>query len=341
MGTKMPAILSGHVYIPAASAIGVSTSNTSMSAATDIVATLCEIPKTGNITGIKFGLATVTTGCTVIGTIETVTASIPTGTLYHANATGTVVVANTDDNTTKTITYTSFAATRGDLVALKLAVSSGTPSAMSIRTSATTVLGGFPCQYQNIATVNAWSTSVSDILITYDDGDVVPISTLPKANNTSLNVSSSTSPDEVGVKFVMPFSASSDGWCFRTASSAGAQPIDIVLYDSADGVVATHSFSGAGIAGTGINSNIQGYWSSDVNLLKGRTYRLVIKPTTTTSWTTMLSLSSNIPAFGAVGSTSAQYTSRTNAGAWTDSSTGIVSIHLRLNKIYQPGGSYF
>lgn len=337
----MPAINTGSIVMPTREIFGVASTTRNMSAATDIVALICPIPQTGNITGIKFATATVTTGCTIIGTIEQVTGSKPNGTLYHANATGTVVVANTDDNVSKTITYTSFAATQGDLVGIKLAVSSGTPSSLGIRTSLTQMgTSAFPALYVNSATTDAWGTNVPNILITYDTGDVVPMEVSFFTANTNLAVSSSTTPDEVGILFTAPYSCRTNGFVWREINPASAVACDMVLYDSSSNVVVSYSMSAEALKATGLASSYWGLWGTTANLLKGRQYRLVLKPTTTTSWTMIPQNSAGV-VIGSDGDTNPVYTSRTNAGAWTNDSGAVLPMALLIDKIYQPGGSYF
>lgn len=84
---------------------------------------MIRIPKTGNVAKVLWATRTVTTGSTI--TVrgetwdETTTPSQPSGTLFHANFTGTSVIADTDDNiAVLTSLAAAVAVTRGDKVAL-------------------------------------------------------------------------------------------------------------------------------------------------------------------------------------------------------------------------------
>lgn len=332
-GSESETVDTGSIVLPTREIFGVASTTRNMSAATDVVALICPIPQTGNITGIKFATSTVGTGCTIIGTIETVTGSKPSGTLYHANATGTVVVANTDDNVSKSITYTSFAATQGDLVAIKLGVSSGTPTNLGIRTSISQLgTSAFPCLYVNSATADAWGTNTPCILLTYDTGDVVPVGVSFYTSNTNLTVSSSTTPDEVGILFTAPYSCRTNGFVWRELNPSSAVACDMVLYDSSDNVVISKSMSAEALVATGLASNYWGLWGTNANLTKDEQYRLVLKPTTTTSWT-LITQSSTGVVLTPIGGNTPVYTSRTNGGAWTNTSGAILPMGLLVDQV--------
>lgn len=336
----MPALEPGLIFLPSTAALGVGASALSMSALNQFVALNCQIPKTGTVTGLKFMTSTVTTGGTITGTIETIANAIPTGTLYDANATGTVVVANSDDSVEKTITFAgNVSVTRGDFVSVKLEVTAGTPSSLTVRTSATLQQTAFPHLYHNVSG-NTWSQSHILVKFIYDTEELCPVGMFYMNVNANVSISSSTTPDEVGTKFVAPYSASVRGVYMRGPTSSGAQDCDYILYDSSDNVIASKSVAGTNVnATTGLN-NIQFFiFDSNVNILKGRTYRVVMKPTTTTTWTNAIQTVSN-PLNVWDGVTNPAYTYRTDAGAWTDDTTRVVPVGVILEKVYQPGGSF-
>lgn len=336
----MPAINTGRLYMPSISQSNINGTSLVFAATTDVISLIHEIPQTGNITGMKFTTGTVGTGCTLVCTIETVSASKPTGTLYHANATATVVVANLDDNVVKTVAFSSFAATRGDLVAITIRYSSGAPSNLQIRTSSALVPNAYPTQYSNIATVDAWVAGQPHFILTYDTGDVNPESTLAWTNSSNISISSSTTPDEAGNLFTAPYSGVSDGFLFRVANNPNAQDIDVVLYDSADNVVASKSLSATALSGGTLTNNDKGFWTTDVNIVKGQQYRLVAKPTTTTTWTNLFTQINGVVLGGNDGDANPQYTTRTDAGAWSNTANALVPICLMIKQVYQPGGSF-
>ena len=89
-------------------------------AADEAAAFIVQVPVTGTLTGFIAKLGTVTTGATIQCRLETVSTADgkPTGTLYNANATGSLVVLATDDNKVVSFSFgSSFTVTAGDIVA--------------------------------------------------------------------------------------------------------------------------------------------------------------------------------------------------------------------------------
>jgi hypothetical protein len=94
------------------------------------VAYVGQMPSTQTISRVFFRVASATTGCTVLVRLETVDTAtgLPTGTLVHANASVSQVIASGAAN--YEVAYTPFEVTRGTLFALVIAQNSGTPSAI-------------------------------------------------------------------------------------------------------------------------------------------------------------------------------------------------------------------
>lgn len=139
-------------------------------AAADRLALITRIPKTGTLTAIEFRTGTVsTTGATFQVQVEGVDASgLPDGTAKYTNANGTVVVATSDDNVWKSVSLNSgsgVSVTKGDLVAIVLSVSSGTPNTVIIQggpVTLYTMIGTFPYMVQDTAA--AWAKFTSSAL---------------------------------------------------------------------------------------------------------------------------------------------------------------------------------
>jgi len=305
---------------------------------------MTEIPESGIVTGIKFCTATVTTGCTLSATIETVNeaTSVPTGTLYHANATGTVVVSNTDDNVIKTVTFPgNVPVNAGDCVAVVLRISSGTPSALQLRALQGMVETSQPFRYRIQTGTTTMAGTVPSIVFTYSTGDVVPEGGLPFSLTANLSLSTSTTPDEVGNKLTALLNCRSHGFVFRSGSNTNFKATEVILYDSANNVVAAQVLPPSLIIGMATENAYYGRWDTPVNLKKGRVYRLVVKPTTGTTWTNMLIKYSGFAARPkSFQELAVAFTSRVDAGAWSDDTDGVVNLALAIDKIYQPGGSF-
>lgn len=340
----MPEILQSEKLLPELDVHMGTGTVASINQAGDFVSLLMYVEKTGNLTGLKFSTATVTVGCTLSGNVETLdpTTSIPTGTLINANATGTVVVADADDNVLKSVTFAApVAVTAGDVIALTLRISAGTPTTLQIRTVTPTGPFTMPITYKLQSAVGAFAgTALAMIAPVYDTGVRVPAKMMLATTFTNVNLSNASTPDEVGIKITMPYSARTDRAVFKTQSGAAFKAADIVLYDDANTVLATQSLSAGAFIGTG--NGIQSIpWDATVNLKKGRVYRLVFKPTTSTAWNSAYQR----PNTGVTGNRrpcldelAYFYTSRTDAGAWTDSDDSIFPLMLGIDKIYQPAG---
>lgn len=339
----MPAINSGRIWLPQTTISTTQGTVASINQAGDLAMLGCQIPQTGNVTGLKFATQTVTTGCDIRGSLQTLTSgSINSGTLIDANASGTVTVANSDDATIKTVTFTApVAVTKGTNVALVLDISSGTPSALQIKTNVNQSPTSLPYSYKVQTGVGSFTTHVINACLTYDTGDVAIEGTMCYSTAANQAISTSTTPDEIGMKFTMPYSARSDGYVFRMIAPGGAVALNMNLYDVSSGsVVATAALDPNIMVGTGLTSWITGFWNTAVDLLKGRSYRVVFTPTTTTSWT-ITQKGSGVVLFPGDGDTAPAFTSRVNAGSWTDDATMFIPIGITIDKIYQAGGSYF
>lgn len=197
-------------------------------------ALIFQSPFTGNIRKLHFRTAVVTTGGTVDGRLETVSATDgnPTGTLAGTTTNGSVVVDSADDNVIKTATLTADAAvTRGTVYAL--VVVAGSPGNINIATFDLDA-GGTYVPYSGLFTASWVKQARRMVAAIEDDAGVfhqipgVPFfSTLTQRqfNNTS-------TPDVWGLRFQFPVPVSVRGCWINTELDGNAT---IKLYDS-DGV---------------------------------------------------------------------------------------------------------
>lgn len=333
-------ITKGHQYFPPADCLIVGPNAVGMGTAADWFGNVFRAPKTGNITGLKFGTRTVTVGATVRGSIQTVVGGVPSGTLAAAGASGTVVVANTDDNVIKTVTFTTpMPVTKNDLLSSVLDISSGSPSALQIGRLSATYSAAPPMSSTVISGAAAnGNIAVFGISLLYDDGSeqlVAPYG-FPHTQNTVKNISNITAVRELGIKFTMPFNAVSDGFQWRCVTTS-AQPVDVVLYDDADNVLRTYSVDPNVLGVTSNATNIGADWPTPINVIKGRTYRLVLKPTGATGFN-MIAQTQGISK-KPLGLEDVSYTER-GTGAWTDIADATAGIQLSLASLNFPDGSY-
>lgn len=177
---EFPPIVSGNVkFYNTGLTAGMSNAMT-FDAGTDAIALVGHaVPKTGTLTAIRFRTGTVSTaGATFRASVQTVSAAgIPSGTLYTANAEGTVVVNTTDDSAWMTVSInggTGVTVTRGGRVCTVIDVSSGTPNTVIVQSGSTLTmaLGNVPKVMTN--TTGSYALSTGSLALgavwEYDDG---------------------------------------------------------------------------------------------------------------------------------------------------------------------------
>ena len=320
------------------------TTAATLDASGEKLAYIFQAPKTGSIRKGAFRTGTVTTGDTVDVRFETVdlTTGFPTGTLFGANTNVSHTVNAADDNvwlTTAALTADA-SVTRGDLLAM-VVVNGSTPGNMIL--SGVNVTGP-RMQLANLP-YNATNTSGSYAVLTntnpcfaveYSDGsyEYIP-SVYPAETFNTISIATNTSGttgDERGFKFQLPFSYQVCGaWAWMNVP--GNTNCDFILYDS-DGTTAllTYTFDGnVDLASVGISEIL---FSSSATLLANTNYRIVLKPSTTTTMT-MYDMDVDAAAVmdACEGGQNWHLTYRTDAGAWTDTTTKRPFMGLRIDGI--------
>jgi len=298
---------------------GTSLSTKTLDASTDKLAYVFQIPKSGNVTKIGFRTSTVTVADTLKITLQTVDSSgNPTGTLYGGSA--LVTQAAPASNTWYEVTLgTPAAAIQGDVVAAVIEFNSYVAGNLQITIHADGPK--FPFINQNDAA--AWAHQSGGIIMSlgYDDGSYGMNNTLPITAFTSQAYNSGSTPDERALKFSIPVTCRVCGASINIATAAGAN-FDVVLYDT-DGttVLASVSMDGDVKGGTAMNRMVV-YFPTPVTLTAGASYRLSVKPTTANSVTVIEMTVNNAAYLEAIpGGTTCILSTRTDAGAWSDTTT--------------------
>lgn len=298
------------------------------------VAAIVQIPKTGNISHIRFRLATVTTGQTLRVGMYTVDGSgNATTTAYGGMASGTVAVANADDNVTKLVTLsTPAAAVAGDVVAVVIEFD-GTVGNLNLGALS---LAGKDFPYGAHFT-SSWAntTNIPAITLRYDDG-THPVITgvLPAAETVatvSINLNSATQ-DEIGNVFTAPAAVRVCGVALPFSNAAGGD-FEATAYDGTTrltGVLKSwdgdHAHS---VAGSALYLVL---FATPFVMAAGEVRRITIRPTTTAAMA--------VGHFG-YGSASerAAYTPdlyrtrRLDEGAWTDDDTSATALWPIVDQI--------
>lgn len=303
-------------------------SGVTIDAANEKVAWIFNAPKSGDIRKVGFRTGTVATGATVDVRIETVDAATgdPSGTLWAANTNVSHAIANGDDSVWLTTAALTADATvvKGDLLAVVIANPGASFGNIAFGAFDDDSASSGPAMpYQDLFTAS-WTKQTAGggwlIAVEYSDGSYAYVPGCWALSSVSTDTyNSGSTPDERGVKFRLPYPVRVTGfWAWLDLDG----DCDIVLYDS-DGTTAllTKSLDSSqrvGTAGRLLYYN----FASTANLSANTYYRLVIKPTTVTN---VSSYRLTAPSSAAMdtyhGGQDFHNTTRTDAGAWTDTTT--------------------
>lgn len=308
-------------------------------AAAERVAFAVPVPKTGTLKGVGFRLGTVTqapasglkvsfqtidlvTGDppepTAADQFRTITAGLTANTWVDTTATGLMTSDGTDTGVKRSVTqgqhiavvieFASFAA--GD----SLQVSAFTSTARSYYVSSA---------WCALFTA-AWAKNTSlrpDVELIYDDATTEPVpGILPLSGLASEAATTATTPDEIALKWTPQFRCRVKGMAIVWAVGGGAN-FDLVLYNAAGTVLASVSVDEDETLQSGTTGAAY-FFTASVVLEVGSAYYFTFKPTTATSASVFVATVGNALAMDALEHGSEMiYSSRTAAGAWTDSTT--------------------
>jgi hypothetical protein len=284
-----------------------------------------------------FRTATVTSAETLAVTIQTVdaTTGAPTGSLYGSMVEGTVTPTS---NTTHEVTFgTGATAVAGDVVAVVIEFDSaiGNLQIAAMGDTART----FP--YCALFTASWAKTSQAPVLsLRYDDGSYSsPNMHMGGAFGDSGNLNSSSSPDEYALKFSLPMATKCSGLVILGfLSTATTGTADAVLYDS-DGTtpLASVSLDPELMASANVGRIFVSFATPQA-LAANTFYRIAFVATGagTVRVRTLTAFHANQMVEGDV---TAYLSTRTNAGAWTDTATSTRPlISPRFSAIDIPAG---
>jgi hypothetical protein len=152
--------------------------------------------------------------------------------------------------------------------------------------------------------------------------------------NTRTYASNTAGADERGLLFQVPVPCRLIGAWVRLDSDAA---VDVVLYDAANGVVTSQTYGLKRLATTGLNGRI--YFPISPTLTENVNYRLIVKPTTTSS-ISMYDFDINSSGLLATmdGGPTWMSTDRVDAGAWNNVNTNRPLMGLIFDG-FDSGGS--
>lgn len=307
-----------------------------LDAAGEKAAFIFQVPKSGTISHVHLRSNTVTTAGDADIRLETVdtTTGDPTGTLAGTNSNATLNIA-TGTTWYRVALTAGLAVTRGDLLALVVANTTGNYTITMF--DGTTSGRSYP--YTDFFTAS-WVKFSNTMVAIIEYNDVTypylpgafPVKTL-----TNIAISTTTTPDEIGNKFVAPGPLRVIGCGIYGNVS---QAFELHLYDSGNTSIASVTTAADPQVRSAVGAGMHEYYfNTDVTLTAGATYRIVLKPTSTTSLTVqVLDLDQAGYMSAMPGGTNWQYTSRVDAGAFSETSTRRLPIWLLVDGISDGAG---
>lgn len=300
-------------------------------ATNDSAGAILTAPKTGNISAVGRPVTAVGgTGTTGTMRMETVSgaAGSPTGTIFAAGADATDDVSATGW-AWKTLN-TPAAVTKGNDFAVVYTASAadGTNNA-TFGYGLTGVSALRP--YSVVRTAGTWSfPSVPPLFAAkYDDGEIILGCYPLTAIGTSTNIASDTTPDEVGVKWTAPTSGSCIGLSIMASVSSLNLAGTAKLYQGDSTELETSTFAASNWRAAFATARFIVHFDSAVAVAAGTVYRATFLPTVATATGNIRLVDMTFESADSLQRTMtalAQKCSRTDAGAWTDTSTNIVSV---------------
>lgn len=259
-------------------------STATLSAAGHMLGAVFAAPRSGTIKSVGFATATVGTGDTLRVSLQDVgSTGEPDG---SADQYRDVVIGSADDNTwietgilssDGTDGGTKRAVTAGDMLAVvfSFASFSGGSIGMASHRGVGSRSGGLHTARLRFHNGSSWGAAtylIPMLVLRYDDDTLAPVGiTHPTTNTGTLSIHAGTTPDEIGMRFVLPFSARFSGWWFCGEFS---EDFSLCLYDPSGLVTSRTVESSALYAAT------QGQiWSPNPQLLRpGVEYIVSVKP---------------------------------------------------------------
>ena len=318
-----------------------------LSASGDKAAFIAQVPVSGTITQVGFRTGTVTTGDTLKVGLETVSATTghPTGTAYGGSTTTTVVVADVDDNKWFVANIGDATATAGDLFAVVIEFNSYVAGNLNIVRADANNWTSLLSSYNDRFAAAAWTKAGGFPIFTLDyGGTYYPVTNvLPAAGLNDESFNSGTDPgDERGNIVQVPYKCRVVGaWWYGDINDNAT----IKLYDTDGSTVLasyTQDVDQQSSSTTGIKfvrfSTFGGSCSTPGCVLSvASNYRLTLLPgSTTNSSLGSLDVDATVGAamMGAMrGGQNIHYTSRTDAGAWSQTTTRRAMIGLLIDQL--------
>lgn len=319
---------------PVLEALNIVSTNTLIDGSTEKVAAVFVVPRTGTLSGVELLLGTVSQAPSngVKFSFQDVDLSTgnPDGSADQYRvvtsgisssawlASGVMDDAGTGSGNKRSVT-------RGQILSLVMEFQSFNASD-SVRWAIFSTIATNPGHFPFVAlNTGSWAknTVVPIIVLKYDDNTyeqiTFPLGPPPIKTITSLSYASdNVTQDEAGMRFIPASRMTVSGvWAAVDAD----ENCDLILYDASNNVLGSFSVD-KDVRRTTTGGVFVGLFSSDVELTPGNTYRISIKPTTTTNIALSYYTVDSADILNATQVDSSwQWTQRVDAGAWSDTAT--------------------
>lgn len=292
--------------------------STNPNASGEEVGFIFQAPKSGIITDIYFGISAITTAGSLDVRIETVLNGQPTGTLWGTNTNAVQTITTTGYYLTKLTA--GAVVNRGDFLAIVIEWVSGDHEIIRHITSSGAMWNGTMLPYGFSTEFGKSNVPLINVGILYSDNTTAPCGVLC-ANLSNLDITTDfhlhSSPDERGNVFRFPFPVSVAGVWFCGTNGGDFQ---LILYDDANSILASITQDKDHDLGA-FDIHYQ-LFASSVTLQTNRQYRLIAKPTTsTTIGLTEVTVDHAVLMQHYDGGSDVVLTTRTDGGAWTETPT--------------------
>lgn len=301
-----------------------------------------QVVRAGDIATVSFYNAAITTGDTIKASLQTVDSAtgLPTGTIWTTStgnkAFGTVAVT-TGNTGWSTVTFGEVATVAlGDFIAIVFEYNSY--GAGNMRFYQGVVIGTQAFPHGATDLTGSWTkiTGGLSIVIGYSDGYY------PQTNSEGMatvggaqNLSQSTTPDEVGNYYQVPFAMRAYGMVIHADIDFDCT----VSILAADNTVLASGTIRASTRSTVARAQHKPIFTSKATLQPSTWYRMIITPTTTSNVALYYIDVHTAAAMDVLdGGILCYATSRTNEGAWTNLTTRRWCMSLLIDQIDIPAG---
>lgn len=302
----------------------------------DAIAGVFVLPKSGTITKIGFYVAEVVgsppnykVGLT---TISSGSSAAPEQTAYGGSS--------IDDYTPSTTGWkwitlnTPATAIAGELACVHVFPGTSIPNTSNyISISNLEIFYYVTPWYRRFTTGWLWGGGAIPMAIQYDDGTIAGLATTDTAVE---EISSETSPDEVGDVFTLPVDLKVIGAAFWTSYQRSLEAIELNLYDEDDNVLGSCSIANCNTIGGGWFVVTLYFNEGEIQLYSDAVYRITIKATSAVAgvydgW--KFNSATDRQSITYPESSRWYKTERTDGGAWTDDDTSIMHMGLMVSDI--------